>query len=48
LTSSGWALRLIALPESASAQIRWNGEGTSSGSSGTVCIQVMVGPGELS
>ncbi len=41
----GSALREIALPQSASGQIRWNGDGDSSGSSGTERIHARVGPG---
>ena len=43
-TSVGSAWRLNALPQSANGQIRWNGDGSSSGSSGTVRIQTVVGP----
>ena len=39
----GSALREIALPQSASGQIRWNGDGASSGSSGTVRIHALSG-----
>ena len=45
VSGSGSALREIALPQSASGQIRWNGDGTSSASSGTVRIHARVGPG---
>ena len=37
--------RLNAFPQSASGQMRWNGDIVSSASSGTVCIQTVVGPG---
>ena len=47
-TWSGSAWRQKALPQSASGQIRWNGDGSSSGSSGTVRIHTVVAPGPWS
>ncbi len=43
--SSPPACRLNALPQSASGQIRWNGDGSSPGSSGSVFIHTVVAPG---
>ncbi len=37
-------LRENVLPQSASGQMRWNGDGFSSPSKGTVRIQAVVGP----
>jgi len=45
VSGGGSALREIALPQSASGQIRWNGVGVSSASSGSVRIHARVGPG---
>ena len=44
-TSHGSACRPKALPQSASGQIPWNGDGASSGSSGDVRIHAVVAPG---
>ena len=40
----GSAWRLKALPQSASGQMRWNGDISSSGSSGIVRIHTVVAP----